>query len=356
MTSAPQPVRIAIAGLGRAGWDLHAAALADLPGAYLLAAACDPDPARRQEARERFGCRVCADLPALLAEADFELLVLATPSQGHAAEALAALAAGRHVVVEKPMAQSLEQADAMIAAAQASGQVLTVHQNYRYAADFLKVKEVIASGRLGRLLEIKISAHQFARRWDWQTSRQQGGGMLANLGAHLVDIALQLIDDPEPEVFCDLQTTPLYAGDAESHVKIILRPRLGPLVDLEMTTACAYPQEQWLVLGTQGTLSGSRERIRWKWFDPASLPPLSLETGPAPGRSYQSDTPVWQEDSLQVQVDWHGDVLRFYRDLHASLRQRAPLAITPASVRRAMALIERCRRSTPAAFPRSPGR
>ena len=67
------------------------------------------------------------------------------------------------------MASDLAGADAMIAVAEETGRILTVHQNLRYAADFVKVREVIATGVLGRIIEIRIHNGRFDRRWDWQT-------------------------------------------------------------------------------------------------------------------------------------------------------------------------------------------
>ena len=63
------------------------------------------------------------------------------------------------------------------------------------------------------------------------------------------------------------------AGDAESHVKLVINPSDGPAIDVEMTNCCAYPQDAWLVMGTQGTLvSADRREVRWKYFDPAEAP------------------------------------------------------------------------------------
>ena len=212
------PIKVGIAGLGRSGWDIHAEALADLADQFSIIAVCDPDFTRQTEARERFGCRTYSEYADLVADCEIELMVVATPSQLHVNNTIAALRAGKHVLVEKPMGKNLAEVDQMIAVAQETGQILTVNQNYRYAADFQKVKEIIESGVLGRILQIRMAIHQFQRRWDWQTLKKYGGGILNNHGAHLVDWAMLLIDDPEPEVFCHMESTPLYAGDADIHV------------------------------------------------------------------------------------------------------------------------------------------
>lgn len=116
-----------------------------------MAAVCDPDKARQNEAIERFDCLAYNTIHELLANEAVELVVVATPSQLHANDVIAALRAGKHVIVEKPMAPSLAEVDAMIPTANETGKLLTVNQNYRYHGDFLKVKEVIDSGVLGAL-------------------------------------------------------------------------------------------------------------------------------------------------------------------------------------------------------------
>jgi len=341
------PVKVGIAGLGRSGWGIHAKAVGELSELFVLVAVCDPDVERQEEARERFGCRAYGEYQDLVADGEVELVVVATPSQLHAGDTIAALWAGKDVLVEKPMARDLAEVDEMIAVAQETGQILTVNQNYRYAADFQKVKEIIASGVLGRILEIRIAVHQFRRRWDWQTLKRYGGGILSNHGAHVVDWAMLLIDDSEPELFCHMEATPLYAGDADSHVKLLIRPKDGPVIDIELTHACAYPQETWLVMGTQGGLSSDRQTVRWKYFDPGEAPPLVLDTQPTPDRSYNAETLPWQEKSCELVDDFGAGVRQLYRDLHASIRRGRPLAITPESVRRQMAILERCRALSP---------
>ena len=347
MSSKTTPVKVGVAGLGRSGWDIHAKALTYLPGYFTVNAVCDPDSQRQQEAVIQFECRTYANFNELLADEDVELAIIATPSHHHSDHAMAAMRAGKHVLVEKPMAPTLAEADKMIQTAKETGRILTVNQNYRYGSNFLKIKEIIESGVLGQILQIKIAVHQFSRRWDWQTLKKYGGGILNNHGAHYVDCALQLINDPEPEVFCNMETTPLCTGDAESHVKLIMKPKTGPLVDIELTHACAYPQQQYLVMGTQGSLSSDRKTIRWSYFDPATAPPLILDTSPPPDRSYNSETLPLQEETFTPQIDLIGDVQNLYKDLYATIRDGAPLTITPESVRSQIAILEKCRALSP---------
>src|SRR5690606_32126756 len=112
------------------------------------------------------------------------LVVVALPSFLHMPASVDALGAGKHVVCEKPMATTLEEADRMIAAAHDTGRVLTIFQQRRYNPDFVKLRELIDSGLLGRIVQIRLTESRFSRRWDWQTLQKFGGGTLNNTGPH----------------------------------------------------------------------------------------------------------------------------------------------------------------------------
>jgi len=336
-------VKVGISGLGRSGWNIHAATLGQLAGKFKVVAVADPLESRLQEARERFGCRTYADFRGLLRDEEVELVVVATPSHLHAEQSVAALEAGKDVVCEKPMAASLAEADEMVRAAERSGRLLVVFHNSLFAPDYLKVKEVVRSGRLGRVVLVKIYSHWFGRRWDWQTLKRFGGGELRNNAVHSIVQGLELMGDVEPEVFCDLQRT-LTLGDAEDHVKLILRAVGAPLVDIEVTRACAYPQEKWLVMGTQGGLTGTQSSLRWKYFNPADLPPREVETEPTPDRSYNVEEIPWSEEAWAFQAGdyYRSSHLLFYESLYDALRRGAPPPVPLSLAHRVMRVVDRC--------------
>lgn len=344
------PIRVGIVGLGRSGWNLHAQTLGQHP-AYEIAAVADPVPERRAEAEQKYGCAAYATPDALFTDARVEAVTIATPSHNHAALAIAALQAGKHAVVEKPMAQTTAEMDAMIAAAAAASRaagaprVLTCFQPLRLHAAFMAIQECIASGRLGRIVLIRRAASNFARRADWQTLRKFGGGELSNNGPHFIDQALLLLGDGPVEVFADLQHT-IGAGDAEDHVKLCLKNGEGTVADIEISHCDAFAPPEWTVLGTAGGLQGTSSELKVRWIDAAALPPVTASEGPAAGRSY--GTPE--------RLDWHEETLRpkqertpyalFYDRLADTLRAGAPLFVTPESVRRQIEIIERAREAT----------
>ncbi|MGQ9690723.1 MAG: Gfo/Idh/MocA family protein [Thermoproteota archaeon] len=335
-------IKVGISGLGRSGWSIHANTLEKLSGMYRVVAVFDPVEERRKEAEQRFNCKAHSDFSSLIRDEEVELVVVATPSHLHAPQAIEALKADRNVVCEKPMATSLSEADDMIKTARDTGKLLTVFQNKRFSPDFVRVREVVQSGKLGRIILVKIFLHSFSRRWDWQTLGRFGGGELNNNAPHPIDQAIQLLGGEEPEVlFCDLRRI-LTLGDAEDHVKIILGFK-GSTADIEVTRACAYPQNEWLVMGTRGGLTGSSSTLKWKYFDPEELPPRQVETSPTPDRSYNWEEVPWREEAWDLSAECKSGEALFYENLYRALREGAPLPVSPESVRKVIHVIAKCR-------------
>lgn len=355
----PSPVRVGIIGLGRSGWSIHALGLQQMPEHYRIVAVADLIAERRAEAQQTFGCRAYAGYGELLADREVELVIVAPPSYLHAVYTIAALQAGKAVICEKPMAENLADADSMLAAARRTGSLFTMFQNRRYEASYLKVREIIASGVLGRIFQIKLTIHSFSRRWDWQTLRAFAGGQLRNNGVHYLDQSLQLMDlasgnaagggPIEPAVFYR-EVNALALGDAEDSFKILLTAPGAPLVDLELVSACAYAQEPWLVMGTQGTLAGNYDALRWRYVRPEELSPRQLDTQSTPDRSYNRDDLQFHEESWaappldeKAPASFMSMTFAYYRDLYRTLREGAPLAVPPEGVRRVMQVVEQCK-------------
>ncbi len=341
------PIRVGIAGLGRSGWGIHCRLLEPLAEQFKIVSVFDKSIERLGEAKERFGCVGYDEYEDLLKDDNVELVVVAMPSQLHAPMSIQALEAGKHVVCEKPMAGSVEDAEAMMAAEERSGKTLSIFQNYRYHAQYLKVKEVIDSGVLGRIVHIRIAFHGFARRWDWQTLKKFDGGSMNNTGPHPIDIALQLFGEGEPEVFCIRDKT-LTLGDADDHVKLVLHGEGHPTCEVEVTSACAYGQDPWLVMGTQGGLTGTGSVIKWKYFNPDELEAREVSEDAAEARGYcREDLPMQEHEwDKEKDPDATGDEM-YYVELHDCLRNGAKVPVAPASVLRQMKVMEQARKLAP---------
>ena len=151
-----------------------------------------------------------------------------------------------------------------------------------------------------------------------------------------------VVGDVEPEVFCHLDRV-LASGDAEDHCKIILSAPGAPLIDIELTNSSAYAQALWFVMGSSGGLTGDENRLEWKYVDWSKMPPRPVDTDPtAANRQYCPEQYEWIEESWDRSADAPPKSVPFYDDLYETIRNGAPLVITPRNVRRQIAILEKC--------------
>jgi predicted dehydrogenase len=338
--SETNPIKVGVIGLGRSGWNIHVRRLRN-DRRFQVSAVVDLQEGRRREAIEEFNCQGFTDYRDMLEKGDVELVVIASQSVDHGPQSIAATLSGRHVVVEKPMAMNTDEATAMIEAAESAGVELFVHQNYRYQLDVQHIREIIASGLLGNVFEVRIRVLKFARRNDWQTLQKYGGGNLNNTCPHFIDAALLLLESPVARMFSDLQLT-TDVGDADDHSKLLLKGENGRLIDLEVSTSCAFSEPKWTVLGTAGTLRSDGKTSEIKYFDPAKAPELIVDEAPPSARQYGSgDVLPWVEESRPSVGTVTSD---FYDNVYAVLREGAAKEILPEQVREVIRIIEAAHR------------
>ena len=196
-------VRAAIVGCGKVG-HIHAAALTTLPESELVAV-CDSDVARARAFGARYGAALFTDTAEMVERARVGAVVVCTPHPLHAAPTLAAAAGGAHVLVEKPLAASVKDCDAMIAACRSAGVRLGVVSQRRFFEPVVRMKRAIDEGKIGRpvlgevvMLSWRDEAYYRSDPWrgKWST---EGGGVLINQSPHHIDI-LQWLMGPVEEV------------------------------------------------------------------------------------------------------------------------------------------------------------
>ena len=187
---------VGLVGYGYAGKTFHAPLIAAVP-ALTLAAVASSDAAKVRA--DWPGMAVHADPQALVARADVDLVVIATPNDSHHPLARAALLAGKHVVVDKPFTVTLAQARELDALARERGRVLSVFHNRRWDGDFLSVARLLREGALGRVVEMESRFDRFRPevKARWREGAGPGSGLWYDLGPHLVDQALRLFGAPQ---------------------------------------------------------------------------------------------------------------------------------------------------------------
>ena len=198
-----QPIlNVALVGYGFVGKVFHAPLIANTPGLRLHTVVSSD--ARKVQA-DHPGLRVVTEPGAAFADPEIDLVVIAAPNPVHAALASAALAQAKHVVVDKPFTVTLQEARQVIADADRAGRIVSVFQNRRWDADFLTLRNLIADGVLGEVMELHshFDRHRPLVADRWRERDEPGSGSWYDLGPHLIDQALQLFGMPEA-VFADI--------------------------------------------------------------------------------------------------------------------------------------------------------
>ncbi len=188
-------LRVGIIGCGRIVQLAHLRILRDTPGVQVVVIA-DPDPAMRELATTLVpGVRVVADVEALLAEPALDAVVIAIPTPQHHAAAVAAFARGLHVYLEKPIAPTLAEGEAIIAAWRRAGTVGVVGFNLRFNHLYREMRDAIRAGAIGAPVSVRTS---FTACWPgdlvWRIDPSRGGGGLLELASHHVDLCRFLFD------------------------------------------------------------------------------------------------------------------------------------------------------------------
>lgn len=280
-------VRFGIIGCGMiAQW--HLDALRTIPEVEAVGAA-DADPARAAAFAGKNAMRPYADAAALLADGAIDAVCICTPSGLHAPLAIEAAEAGKHIVVEKPMAISLEQLRAVTEACEKSRVKLCAVSQLRFSPAFRSLKDAVDAGAFGRLIcgDMYMKYHREERYFAsslWRgTYRMDGGGALMNQGIHGVDL-LQALMGPVRSVFARSRTLAHHI-ETEDTLSAVLEYESGALGVIQAATAVSPGFERRLEInGTIGSASLAEDRIL-RWDLPGERPACggSSDTSSDPG-------------------------------------------------------------------------
>ncbi len=196
--------------------------------------------------------KVFSSLDDIWADKTTEAVLLAVPNDIHKKYALEAAKAGKHIICEKPIALSFEEAEEMYNVAEKAGVVFSVHQNRRWDEDFLTVKNIVETKQIGDvyLIESRVmSSHGIPG--DWRKKKAQGGGMMLDWGVHLIDQAIQMIDGKVESLFSEYSY--IYGEEVEDGCALTLNFENGVKYRIVIATDCFRNLPRWVVYGTEGT-------------------------------------------------------------------------------------------------------
>ena len=331
-----EEIAVGIIGFGRIGAE-HAGWLASANG-IRAAAASDPTPARRAIAEQR-GLRVHETVEALVADENLDAVLVSTPTAMHLEHASLALRAGKHVMVEKPMALDVAGARALVELAARGRRTLSVFHNRRWDVDYLTVKRAITAGTFGEVINVESRIGQWAscvgpaaREWrpGWRNEAGFGGGGLYDWGSHFVDQLWRMILPARPvRVFAQLRGN-VWTRDCDDFARVLIDFDSGAVGMVEINTTTTRPLPRWHVDGTRGSAESpyslAFDLNVWSQvtFAPAdgatpALLPRATET--------MSETQIWE---------------RFA----AAVRGEGEPAVAAASVLPTMALLDAARESS----------
>ena len=233
--NASRPIRVGLLGHGLAGRVFHAPLIEMTPGLELVGIATS-NPGQVEQLLE-----------------EIDLCVIATPNRTHAELARAALGAGLHVVIDKPVARSAEEATTIADAADGAGRLAIPFHNRRWDADFRTLLQLVADGELGEIWRLESRFERWVPEvgsgWRERAGPDEAGGVLLDLGPHLIDQALQLLG-PVEQVRSEIRVRRAGAATADDAF-LALHHRGGAISHLWMSSVAADPGPRFRVLGSR---------------------------------------------------------------------------------------------------------
>lgn len=264
-------LRFGIIGCGRIA-PRHAESLAEIPEAELVMV-CDVIENRAHHFAEKHGVKYCLDYHELLSDPNIDIVNICTPSGLHASMAIDALKAGKHVIVEKPMAMSVSDADRMISTAKEMKRKLCIVLQNRYNPPMQDFYQAVRDNKIGRILLGSVTVRWYRPQEyyndGWHGTRSMDGGALMNQSIHHIDALQWLVGEPVESVFAYTATL-AHQMEAEDVGVVTLRFANGALATIEGSTV-TYPQNleaSVALFGEKGSLkvggTALNRKVFWK--------------------------------------------------------------------------------------------
>jgi predicted dehydrogenase len=255
-----------VVGCGRFA-TFHARAARRLGGAVRIAFA-SRDPSRAEAYRRRFGgFAAFGSYEAAAADPRVDALVICTPHHLHETHARLAAEHGKAILLEKPIARTFAEADAVLAAARSAGVVLMVAENAHFVPGFAAARAYLRAGAIGAIRQLVLTARGYRRPAGWRSRREEmGGGLLIDGGIHYLHL-LRDWGGPVDEIMALAPPNAFPGAEGEDTIFLLLRFRSGAVATLLNSVAApALPRAQWMwVTGTEGSL-GVDHRGRALWL------------------------------------------------------------------------------------------
>lgn len=341
MADTQKKINVGLVGYGMAGQIFHAPMIQEVEGLELVCIRESKEPNIALAQRRYPQAVITSRAEDILEDTAIELVVVATPNTSHYSLVKSALAAGKHVVVDKPFTVTTREAEELINLAQQQGKLLSVFQNRRWDSDFKTVQKVLASGALGNLVEYKAHFDRFRntiRENTWKEDPAAGTGVLYDLGSHLIDQALCLFGPPQ-ELFAEVRTQRAHSQIVD---KFDLTLFYGPLrVSLSAGMLVREPAPRYILHGDQGTFLKYGLDVQEDLLKQGHTPATWPNWGAEPEEIWGQLTTQLQGLRLKGNVESEpGDYRAYYQNIYRALLGQEELAVKPEQAREVVKIIE----------------
>lgn len=337
-----QRIRVGLIGFGMAGQVFHAPVITAIDGLVLHKVSARR-PAHKKLLKERYPDAVqVGHADDIIHADDIDLVVVATSNDMHYPLSKAALLAGKAVVVEKPFTNTSAEADELIDIANNKGLMLSVHHNARWNSDYLTVKDVIASGALGRLVSFEARYDRFRNTLKenaWREEDLPGSGILYDLGAHLIDQAIELFGLPEA-INADLRKQRPGAM-AVDDFELILH-YLGLKVSLRGAMLVKEPSPRYALYGLDGAFVKYGIDPQEAALKDGKSPKGDRDWGKEPEAIHGKLNVLAADgtDRITYVTSKRGNYPAFYQNIYDALVHGAELLVKPRQARNVIRMIE----------------
>ena len=294
----------------------------------------------RREAAYKQGLAIYSTLEDVLKDKQIDLITIATPNDSHKEIAIKAMRAGKNVISEKPVTLSSKDLAEMVAVSKETGKLFTVHQNRRWDPDYLAVRKVIESGRLGDIVEIQSRVHgSHGIPGDWRGKPEHGGGMVLDCGVHLIDQINQM--NLGEKKYASAHLDFITNKQVDDGFNAVITYKNGLRATVEVGTSNYINMPRWYVKGTKGTLlmqgfDGEGKYVCWYKPTEKEVVPVQLGVGASKTMAPRDAETVQTFDIPKVKSDVHD----FYRNVANAIDGKESQLITHEQLRQVMCLME----------------
>lgn len=337
-------LRIAIVGYGGMG-GYHAQGLVETDS-FELSGIYDIDESRYDVARQN-GIATCDAFRSkedIASDPNTDAVLIATPNDSHGEYVKYFAAAGKHIICEKPIAPTSAEYAEMTACADKHGIVFAVHQNRRWDADFLTVKNIYDSGDIGKILRIESRVQGGnGVPGDWRKFKEKGGGMMLDWGVHLIDQAVVMFGGAPDSIYCSYSFAQGF--DVDDGFKIILEYP-NTVMEIVVDTDCYIKTPRWIVYGENGTAIIEDWDLTGKVVKPIFSPERKI-AGIKAGNGFTKTMAYRTADSLNIEDlnRIHPAPHAFYKEFYDAVVGGVPMSIKHEQVMTVLKIMEAAEQS-----------